>query len=219
MKIPRALENVIESFERLPGIGPKSAQRLGFYLLHVPQTDLDDFALALTNLKKNTQLCSVCFNIGTTEVCEVCNDSERDDSLVCVVEDALDVLAFERSDKFKGVYHVLHGVVDPLNSIGPDDIFIPQLLNRIKKNDFASKGQELRIKNGEKGREKIKEIIIATNPTMEGEATAMYIVKQLKVQNPELKISRIGRGLPVGADIEYADEVTLGRALEGRSLY
>lgn len=212
MKIPRALENVIESFERLPGIGPKSAQRLGFYLLHVPQTDLDDFALALTNLKKNTQLCSVCFNIGTTQVCEVCNDSERDETLVCVVEDALDVLAFERSDKFKGVYHVLHGVVDPLNSIGPDDIFIPQLLSRIKN-------QESRIKNDEKGREKIKEIIIATNPTMEGEATAMYIVKQLKVQNPELKISRIGRGLPVGADIEYADEVTLGRALEGRSLY
>jgi recombination protein RecR len=205
MKIPRALENVIESFERLPGIGPKSAQRLGFYLLHVPQTDLDDFAQALTNLKKNTQLCSICFNIGTTEVCEICSDNERDDTTICVVEDALDVLAFERSDKFKGKYHVLHGVVDPLNSIGPDDIFIPQLLRRLQRT--ANSGQ------------KIGEIIIATNPTMEGEATAMYIVKQLKMQNPELKITRIGRGLPVGADIEYADEVTLGRALEGRSAY
>ncbi len=201
MKIPKALERVIESFESLPGIGPKSAQRLGFYLLHVPQSSLDDFALALTNLKKNTQMCSVCFNIGTTEMCDVCADPQRDTSIVCIVEDALDVLAFERSDKFKGVYHVLHGVVDPLNSIGPDDIYIPQLVKRLRGND------------------QVKEIIIATNPTMEGEATAMYIVKQLRIENGELRITRIGRGLPVGADIEYADEVTLGRALEGRSEY
>jgi recombination protein RecR len=202
MKIPKALERVIESFERLPGIGPKSAQRLSFYLLHVPQSDLEDFASALTLLKKNTRMCSICFNIGTTEVCEICADPQRDTSTICVVEDALDVLAFERSDKFKGVYHVLHGVVDPLNSIGPDDIYIPQLIKRIKNQESI-----------------INEIIVATNPTMEGEATAMYIVKQLKVQSPKLKITRIGRGLPVGADIEYADEVTLGRALEGRSEY
>lgn len=204
MKIPKAVENVIEGFERLPGIGPKSAQRLAFYLLHVPQSDLEDFAQSLTNLKKNTQMCNVCFNIGTTEICEVCSDNQRDMSLVCVVEDALDVLAFEKSGKFKGVYHVLHGVVDPLNSIGPDDIFIPQLVKRVQ---------------GEGERGQIEEIIIATNPTMEGEATAMYIVKQLKTDNLKFKITRIGRGLPVGADIEYADEVTLTRALEGRSEY
>lgn len=209
MKIPKALESVIENFESLPGIGPKSAQRLGFYLLHVPQSDLDGFAHALTNLKKNTQMCSICFNIGTTELCDVCVDPQRDTATVCVVEDALDVIAFERSDKFKGVYHVLHGVVDPLNSIGPEDIYIPQLMKRIKNQESS-----------------IKEIIIATNPTMEGEATAMYIVKQVKSQNSKdnsdsfgVKITRIGRGLPVGADIEYADEVTLTRALEGRSEY
>lgn len=201
MKIPKALERVIEGFERLPGIGPKSAQRLGFYLLHVPQSDLDEFAESLTLLKKNTKMCSICFNIGTTEICDICSDEQRDSSTVCIVEDALDVLAFERSDKYKGVYHVLHGVIDPLNSIGPEDIYIPQLIKRVReKND-------------------IKEMIIATNPTMEGEATAMYIVKHLKQTHPDLVLTRIGRGLPVGADIEYADEVTLGRALEGRSEY
>jgi recombination protein RecR len=204
MKIPKALERVVESFERLPGIGPKSAQRLGFYLLHVPQSDLEDFADALINLKKNTKMCAICFNIGTTELCDVCADPERDNGTICVVEDALDVLAFEKSDKYKGVYHVLHGVVDPLNSIGPDDIYIPQLMKRLRETE--NRGQ-------------IKEIIVATNPTMEGEATAMYIVKQLKIENGDLRITRIGRGLPVGADIEYADEVTLGRALEGRSEY
>lgn len=201
MKIPKALERVIESFESLPGIGPKSAQRLGFYLLHVPQSDLDAFAESLTLLKKNTKMCSVCFNIGTTEICDVCSDSERDKTTVCIVEDALDVLAFEKSDKFKGVYHVLHGVIDPLNSIGPDDIYIPQLMKRLTHDT------------------EVAELIVATNPTMEGEATAMYIVKQVKQHHPELVISRIGRGLPVGADIEYADEVTLSRALEGRSQY
>jgi len=208
MKIPKALERVIEGFERLPGIGPKSAQRLGFYLLHVPQSDLDDFAASLTNLKKNTKMCTTCFNIGTNEKCDICLDGQRDTTTICVVEDALDVIAFERSDKFKGSYHVLHGVVDPLNSIGPDDIYIPQLIRRIKNND--SEVEEAQA---------IKEIIIATNPTMEGEATAMYIVKRIKELGSNIKISRIGRGLPVGADIEYADEVTLSRALEGRSEY
>ncbi len=201
MKIPKALERVIENFERLPGIGPKSAQRLGFYLLHVPQSDLDAFSENLTLLKKNTKMCSVCFNIGTTEICDVCSDPERDKTIICIVEDALDVLAFEKSDKFNGVYHVLHGVIDPLNSIGPDDIYIPQLMKRLATDRDVS------------------ELIIATNPTMEGEATAMYIVKQIKQHHPELTISRIGRGLPVGADIEYADEVTLSRALEGRNQY
>lgn len=209
MRIPKAVENLIESFERLPGIGPKSAQRLAFYLLHVPQAELENFAAALQHLKKNTEVCKTCFNIGNTEICEVCSDTTRDNSIICVVEDALDVVAFEKSGKYKGLYHVLHGVIDPLNSMGPDDIFIPQLLKRITTLQAKVKNSELSI----------KEIILATNPTMEGEATAMYIVKQLKTQNSELIITRIGRGLPVGADIEYADEITLGRALEGRREY
>ncbi len=201
MRIPKAVERVIESFERLPGIGPKSAQRLGFYLLHVPQSDLDEFANSLEELKKNTKMCSTCFNIGNEEECEVCRDNQRDTSMVCIVEDALDVVAFERSGKYQGVYHVLHGVIDPLNSIGPEDIFIPQLLKRLRDDN------------------RITEIIMSTNPTMEGEATAMYIAKELQKEFPQIKVTRIGRGLPVGADIEYADEVTLGRALEGRREY
>lgn len=205
MKIPRAIERVIEGFERLPGVGPKSAQRLGFYLLHVPQEYLDEFADALSKLKKEIKLCKICYNIGGDEICEVCSDEKRDKSFVCVVEDALDVVALEKSRKFLGVYHVLHGVIDPLNSIGPDDIYIPQMIERVQKS--VDSGQE------------IAEILIATNPTMEGEATAMYIQKQVKNQNPNIKITRIGRGLPIGADIEYADETTLSRALEGRQEY
>lgn len=202
MKIPKAVERVIEGFERLPGIGPKSAQRLGFYLLHVPQENLDEFADALSNLKKQISMCKNCFNIGNTEICEICSDNKRDQEFICVVEDALDLVAFEKSGKFNGVYHVLHGVIDPLNSIGPDDIYIPQLVERVKNGEFN-----------------IKEILLATNPTMEGEATAMYVYKQIKNNNPEVKITRIGRGLPIGADIEYADETTLSRALEGRREY
>lgn len=205
MKIPKAVERVIEGFERLPGIGPKSAQRLGFYLLHVPQDQLDEFAVALSSLKKETEICKSCFNIGSSELCEVCSDEKRDRTFICVVEDPLDVVALERSRKFTGLYHVLHGVVDPLNSIGPDDIYIPQLIERVGNSP------------------EIKEILVATNPTMEGEATAMYIYKRLKEKSAsrrtEIKITRIGRGLPIGADIEYADETTLSRALEGRSEY
>ena len=202
MKIPKAIQNVVESFERLPGIGPKSAERLTFYLLHVPQGELDRFAQAVQSLKKDTTICSVCFNIGETDPCSICEDSQRNHSLVCVVEQPLDVIALEKSKKYSGVYHVLNGKIDPLNNIGPDEIRISELLKRVK--DPASE---------------ITEIILATNPTMEGEATAMYIAKQLKSQNGQLKISRIGRGLPIGADIEYADPTTLDRALEGRSEY
>jgi len=201
MKLPRAIEKVIENFERLPGIGPKSAQRLAFYLLHVPQSDLDLFAQSLSNLKKETILCSTCFNIGESDPCWICSDNSRDDSTICIVEDSLDLLAIDRSGKYKGVYHVLHGVIDPLNSIGPDDIYIPQLLTRIKNHES-----------------RIKELILATNPTMEGEATSLYIQKELGIA-PDLKITRIGRGLPIGADIEYADETTIERALEGRREY
>lgn len=202
MKIPKAIQNLIESFERLPGIGPKTAQRLTFYLLHVPQQELDRFSLSLQNLKKQTVLCSLCFMIAETNPCDVCQNKDRDHSTICVVENPLDVLAFEKSGKYNGVYHVLHGKIDPLNNIGPDEIYIKQLFDKISENQSS-----------------ISEIILATNPTMEGEATAMYLAKQLKVQNAKLKITRIGRGLPVGADIEYADEITLQRAMEGRSNY
>lgn len=204
------VQNLIESFERLPGIGPKTSQRLTFYLLHVPQGELDKFAQSIQNLKKDTVLCSICFGVSETDPCPICEDARRDRSLICVVEEPLDVLSLEKSGKYQGVYHVLHGRIDPLNSIGPDEIYIAQLLDRIKSTN---------------GFEKVKEVILATNPTMEGEATAMYIAKKLrefKTQNLKLKtlkITRIGRGLPVGADIEYADEVTLQRAMEGRQVY
>ncbi len=202
MKVPKAIQNVIESFERLPGVGPKTAQRLTFYLLHVPQGQLESFARSLENLKKNTVLCSVCYTVDETDPCSICSDKTRDQSIICVVENPLDVLALEKNGKYKGVYHVLHGKIDPLNNIGPDEIYIKQLLNRVK---------------GEG--ERVKEIILATNPTMEGEATAMYIAKQLKNRTPGVRLTRIGRGLPIGADLEYADEITLQRAMEGRSEY
>ena len=225
MKIPRAIEKLIESFEKLPGIGPKTAQRLAFYLLHVPQYQLDEFAQSLLLLKKHTVMCSICYNIGDADLCKVCASIDRDKSTVCVVEDPLDVLAIERSGKYRGIYHVLHGVIDPLNNIGPDEIYIQQLLNRITLRPRpVPDGSGLRSGQGE-----IREIILATNPTLEGEATAMYITKELKTRNSrlrqgfdgqaKLKITRIGRGLPTGADLEYADELTLERALEGRREY
>lgn len=204
MKIPKAIQNLIESFEKLPGVGPKTAQRLTFYLLHVPQYELDKFASSLQSLKTGTVICSNCFIVGEADPCEICEDEGRDQSLICVVEEPLDVLALEKGGKYNGVYHVLHGRIDPLNNIGPDEIYIHQLLDRIKNHKLG-----------------IKEVILATNPTMEGEATAMFINKQLKAESEKLEIqltiSRIGRGLPIGADLEYADEVTLQNALEGRS--
>lgn len=204
--LPKALSRLIESFERLPGIGPKTAQRLAFYLLHLPQDELDHFAENLKELKSHTVLCSVCKNVAEADPCQICSNPGRTHEIICVVEQPTDVLSIERTGKFKGIYHVLHGAIDPLNNIGPDEIYIDDLLKRVK-------GAE--------------EIILATNPTMEGEATAMYITKQLKTpfgktrdkQNAKLKITRLAHGLPVGADIEYADEVTLTRALEGRREY
>jgi recombination protein RecR len=202
MKIPKAIQQVIESFERLPGVGPKTAQRLTFYLLHVPQAELDRFARSVEQLKTNTVMCSICFSVDETDPCSICSDEKRDHSVVCVVEQPLDVLALEKSGKYHGIYHVLHGKIDPLNNIGPDEIKIGQLVGRVKDVDSV-----------------ISEIILATNPTMEGEATAMYISKQLKIHNETIKVTRIGRGLPTGADLEYADPTTLERAMEGRSDY
>ncbi|EKD85716.1 MAG: recombination protein RecR [uncultured bacterium] len=215
MKIPKAVQNLVESFEKLPGVGQKTAQRLTFYLLHVPQSELDSFARAIGSLKNNTLVCSVCLNIGEKDPCDICSDTQRNKDTICVVEQPLDVLALEKNGKYQGVYHVLHGKIDPLNNIGPDEIYIGKLLDRIRDS---------------KNSHTISEVIIATNPTMEGEATAMYITKQIKSQIPaspagrlslksQIKITRIGRGLPVGSDIEYADEVTLQRAMEGRQDY
>lgn len=203
MKIPKAISSLIESFEKLPGIGPKTAQRLTFYLLHVPQGELEKFANSLQSLKNETNICSTCFMIDERDPCSICSDKRRDSSTICVVEQPLDVLALEKSRKYNGLYHVLHGKIDPLNNIGPDEIYMKQLFERL----------------GNGGSEHVKEIILATNPTMEGEATAMYITRELKNKGLEFKVTRIGRGLPTGSDLEYADETTLKNALEGRQIY
>ena len=183
----------------MPGIGPKSAQRLTYYLLHVPQSQLDEFSQSLERLKKDTVLCSVCKNVNETDPCSICSDGTRNKSQVMVVEQPLDILAFEKTGKYKGIYHVLHGAINPLENIGPDELYIEDLLKRVSSIEYP-----------------VSEIIIATNPTMEGEATAMYINKQLKIKNLKLKITRLGMGIPTGADLEYADETTLTQALEGR---
>jgi len=205
MVIPRAIKKLIENFEKLPGIGPKTAARLTFYLLHVPQRQLDEFAEAIGGLKKNTVLCSICFNVSETDPCPICADQNRDKSVICVVAQPLDVLAIEKAGNFKGVYHVLHGLINPLENIGPDELRINELIQRIKTSPVP-----------------VKELILATNPTMEGEATAMYIaneVRKFKIQNSKFKITRLGQGLPTGGDLEYADEMTLSKALEGRREY
>lgn len=198
MKLPKIIISLIESFEKLPGIGPKTAQRLSFYLLNVPQDQLDYFANSISNLKKRTIFCSVCKNIAESDPCYICSDKSRNNGVIMVVEQPLDLLAFEKTGKFKGVYHVLHGRISPLENIGPDEIFVSDLLQRARD-------------------DKVKEVIIATNPTMEGEATAMYLAKEIKkIRDGNIKITRLGMGIPTGADLEYADDLTLMQALEGR---
>jgi recombination protein RecR len=198
-KLPKAVTRLIEKFERLPGIGPRSAQRLVFYLLHNPDHELEDFAEKLTALKKETVMCDVCHNVAEHNPCSICSDRSRDQSVLCVVEQPLDLLALERSDTYNGLYHVLHGAISPLNNIGPDQLYLRDILKRLKG---------------------IKELILATNPTLEGEATALYITEMLKNSKDRavqtVAVTRIGHGLPIGADIEYADGVTLARALQGR---
>lgn len=195
--IPKVVRDLIEAFERLPGIGPKTAQRLTYYLLHAPIEEAKALAQAAVAMKEKTVICSTCFNISEKDPCEIDTDPSRDKSIVTVVENPLDVLALERAN-FKGLYHVLHGVISPLENIGPDELHIRELLPRLKDGV-------------------VKEIILATNPTMEGEATAMYIDRLIRPLG--IKVTRIARGLPVGGDLEYADETTLTRALEGRKEY
>lgn len=196
-RVPRSVQSLIEAFERLPGIGPKTAQRLTYYLLHAPIEQAKALAAAALDMKEKTKICSVCFNIDEEDICSICSDPNRNQTIIMVVENPLDVLALEKTS-FKGLYHVLHGVISPLENIGPSEIHIKELLPRLKNDD-------------------VKEIILATNPTMEGEATAMYI--QRLISSLGVKITRIARGLPVGSDLEYADETTLSRALEGRNDY
>lgn len=208
-KLPKAVRRLIEKFEALPGIGPKSAQRLVFYLLHTPEAHLADFADKLLALKRETVMCHLCHNVAEQDPCDICQDKQRDQEILCVVEQPLDLLAIERSGKYLGNYHVLHGSIAPLNNIGPDQLYLRDIAKRMKNSS---------------GELQIKELILATNPTMEGEATALYIAELLKndnffaekIESGELSITRIGHGLPIGADIEYADGVTLARALEGR---
>jgi len=198
MRLPRPVRAMVEQFEKLPGIGPKSAQRLAFYLLHVPDYAIEDFRTALIDLKQKTVLCEICHYIDESSPCVICSDTTRSVESICVVESPLDVIALEQSEKFHGKYHVLHGVISPLENIGPDQLYLRDLKERLPE---------------------AKEVIIATNPTMEGGATALYIEKMIRDAGfgaDVLKITRIGHGLPVGADIEYADGVTLARALEGR---
>ena len=197
MILPEPLQKLINAFERLPGIGPKSASRLAFFLLRADASFSDDLAEALTGLKDKVAFCTECFNITAAgrELCEVCESPKRDASILCVVEDALDVLALERTGGFFGKYHVLHGVLSPIEGIGPDDIKIRPLIERVARGG-------------------VKEIILATNPSMEGDTTAMYIQQQL--ESDDLRVTRLARGLPVGGDLEYADQSTLLRALAGR---
>lgn len=193
--IPKTVQKLIDEFGRLPGIGPKTAQRLTFFLLRGSKERIDSLGTAVLGLKEDIKICSTCYNLAENDPCIICSDSKRDQSVLMVVEEPLDVIAFEKTGKFEGIYQVLHGAISPIEGIGPDDIYIKQVLSRIDSG-------------------KVKEIILATNINVEGEATAMYIQKLIEPFN--IKTTRIARGLPVGSDIEYADEVTLARALEGR---
>lgn len=193
--LARPITRLITQLTKLPGIGPKSAQRLAFYLLDMKENDIQDLARAILELKESLCLCSSCFNLTEEDPCPICKDGGRDRSLLCIVEGPRDVVAMEKTGEYRGLYHVLQGSISPMNGVGPEEIRIKELLSRIKGGDF-------------------KEIIMATDPNVEGEATAMYIVRLLR-DFPVL-ISRIAHGIPVGGDLEYADEVTLGRALEGR---
>ena len=193
--LPQPVQQLIDEFARLPGIGPKSASRLTFYLLRAANEQAVELAEALQDLKQRTQFCSVCFNITEDDPCLICEDETRDERLLCVVEEPLDVLAIERSRAFNGRYHVLHGAISPVEGIGPEDLKVDELIQRVQQGAFT-------------------EVILATNPTLEGESTALYL--QRRLADTGVRLTRLARGLPVGGDLEYTDEITLGRALEGR---
>lgn len=194
--IPEPVTKLIEAFSRLPGVGPKTASRLTYYLLRTPDDVSLSLAAALTNLKEQTTFCSVCFNITVEDPCPICSSSQRETESIAVVEEPLDLMALERTGIYKGQYHVLHGAISPVNGIGPDDLKIRELVKRVEEGV-------------------ILEVIVATNPGMEGDATAMYVQRELAGKG--VKVTRLARGLPTGGDLEYVDSVTLMRALQGRS--
>ena len=198
--LPKTVQNLIDQFAKLPGVGPKTAARLTFYLLSKPDQSIEDLGNALISLRTNLTYCRRCFNISEDEICRVCSDGRRKSNLVAVVEEPLDVVALEKSFGFDGIYHVLGGSISPIDGIGPEQLRVAELMKRL-------------------GDEKIDEIILATNPSLEGEATAAYIKSQIGKMGIEVSVTRIARGLPVGGDLEYADEVTLKRSLEGRREY
>lgn len=206
--LPNNLKQIALFLERLPGIGEKTANRLAFYFLRLPDRDLKEFAENVNSLKAKTKLCKNCLNLTEDELCSICNDKTRDQEVITVVEEVLDLLSFETGNIYKGLYHVLHGKIDPLNHVGPDDIRIDELLERVRGN------------MGNKGIRGTREIILAMNPDMEGEATALYIRDRLislkKNNKSAFKITRLGYGLPIGASLEYADYMTLKKSIEGR---
>ncbi len=190
------LESLIDEFRKMPSVGSKSAERLAFYVLGLSDGEVNSLVRAIQNVHQKVHQCAVCKNLTEAEVCPICESAQRDRSLICVVENPRDVLAFERTREYNGLYHVLHGAISPMNGVGPDDLTIKDLLKRLSSDE-------------------VKEVIMATNPTVEGEATAMYLSRLLKPMG--VKVTRLAYGVPVGADLEYADEITLSRALEGRS--
>lgn len=195
MYYPEPISKLIDSFTKLPGIGPKTAVRLAFFVLEMEDDDVVEFAKALVSAKRELTHCSICGHITDDDICSICKDPHRSDSIICVVEDPRDVIAMEKMREFNGKYHVLHGSISPMDGIGPEDINVPNLIKRLKDED-------------------VDEIILATNPNVEGEATAMYISRLVKPSG--IRTTRIAHGLPVGGDLEYADEVTLAKSLEGR---
>lgn len=196
MYYPEPISKLIDSFMKLPGIGPKTAQRLAFYVLNMKETDVVDFSKSLMDVKRELQYCSVCGHITDEDPCYICRDKNRDRSMICVVQDTKDVIAMEKMREYNGLYHVLHGAISPMDGIGPEDINVPSLIERLKD-------------------ENVKELILATNPNIEGETTAMYITRLVKPIG--IKTTRLAQGLSIGGDLEYADEVTLSKAIEYRT--
>ena len=195
MIYPKSIASLIEHFQKSPSVGPKSAQRMAFYLLRMPRTEVEKFAQSMIDAKENTKTCEICFNLSSTSPCEICTSSQRDKSTICVVAETKDLIAIEKTNEYKGLYHVLQGLISPMDGIGADDIRIKELLNRLTD-------------------ENVREVILALSPSVEGEATSLYLSKLIKPFG--VKISRIAFGLPVGADLEYADEITIAKAIEGR---
>jgi len=195
MIYPKSIAALIEQFQKFPSVGPKSAQRMAFFLLRMSKDDVENFATTILEAKENTKTCEICYNISTSSPCEICSSSQRDKSTICVVAESKDLIAIEKTNEYKGLYHVLQGLISPMDGIGAEDVRIKELLNRLTN-------------------EEVKEVILALSPSVEGEATSLYLTKLIKPFG--IKVSRIAFGLPVGADLEYADEITIAKAIEGR---